>query len=61
MKIEIGQVAPDFTLYDSTKNKVTLSDLNGQNVYFFFFHLHLPAHALQNYVQYEIIFLFTTT
>ena len=37
MKIEIGQVAPDFTLYDSAKNKVTLSDLIGQNVLLIFF------------------------
>src|SRR6187431_1106953 len=39
MNIEIGQPAPDFTLYDSTKNKVTLSDLNGQNVLLLFFPL----------------------
>lgn len=39
MKIEIGQVAPDFTLYDSAKNKVTLSDLRGQNVLLLFFPL----------------------
>ena len=39
MKIEIGQVAPDFTLYDSAKNKVTLSDLIGQNVLLLFFPL----------------------
>jgi len=39
MKIEIGQVAPDFTLYDSTKNKVTLSNLEGQNVLLLFFPL----------------------
>lgn len=39
MKIEIGQAAPDFTLYDSTKNKVTLSDLRGQNVLLLFFPL----------------------
>ena len=39
MKIEIGQPAPDFTLYDSTKNKVTLSDLKGQNVLLLFFPL----------------------
>lgn len=39
MKIEIGQVAPDFTLYDSAKNKVTLSDLKGQNVLLLFFPL----------------------
>lgn len=39
MKIEIGQTAPDFTLYDSTKNKVTLSELRGQNVLLLFFPL----------------------
>ena len=39
MKIEIGQAAPDFTLYDSTKNKVTLSDLRGENVLLLFFPL----------------------
>ena len=39
MKIEIGQIAPDFTLYDSTKNKVTLSDLRGQNILLLFFPL----------------------
>lgn len=39
MKIGIGQIAPDFTLYDSTKNKVTLSDLKGQNVLLLFFPL----------------------
>ena len=39
MKIEIGQAAPDFTLYDSAKNKVTLSDLKGQNVLLLFFPL----------------------
>lgn len=39
MKIEIGQAAPDFSLYDSTKNKVTLSELHGQNVVLLFFPL----------------------
>jgi len=39
MKIEIGQAAPDFTLYDSAKNKITLSDLRGQNVLLLFFPL----------------------
>ena len=39
MKIEIGQAAPDFTLYDSTKNKVTLSEIRGQNVLLLFFPL----------------------
>jgi glutaredoxin-dependent peroxiredoxin len=39
MKIEIGQIAPGFTLYDSEKNKVTLSDLKGHNVLLLFFPL----------------------
>ena len=39
MKIEIGQQAPDFTLYDSEKNKITLSELKGQNVLLLFFPL----------------------
>lgn len=37
MKIEIGQKAPDFTLHDSDKNKITLSDLKGHNVLLLFF------------------------
>lgn len=37
MKIETGQPAPDFTLYDTTKNKVTLSSLKGQHVLLLFF------------------------
>jgi peroxiredoxin len=37
MKIEVGQQAPDFTLYDSDKNKVCLSQLKGQNVLLLFF------------------------
>src|ERR1700752_1217861 len=39
MNIVIGQAAPDFTLYDSAKNKVTLSDQRGQNVLLLFFPL----------------------
>ena len=39
MKIEIGQTAPDFTLYDSDKNKITLSDQKGQNILLLFFPL----------------------
>jgi peroxiredoxin len=39
MKIEIGQVAPDFTLYDSEKKQLTLSDLKGQTVLLLFFPL----------------------
>ena len=39
MKIEIGQAAPDFTLYNSEKNKITLSDQKDQNVLLLFFPL----------------------
>lgn len=37
MKTEIGQQAPDFTLYDTTRTKVSLSDLKGNNVLLLFF------------------------
>jgi len=37
MKIEVGQQAPDFSLYDSDKNLVTLSKLRDQNVLLLFF------------------------
>lgn len=37
MKIEVGQEAPGFTLYDTKKNKVSLSDLKGNNVLLLFF------------------------
>lgn len=37
MRIETGQQAPDFTLYDSEKKKVTLSELKGYNVLLLFF------------------------
>ena len=39
MKIEVGQQAPDFTLYDSEKKQVTLSELKGHNVLMLFFPL----------------------
>ena len=39
MNIKIEQPAPDFTLYDSTKNKITLSDMKGQNILLLFFPL----------------------
>jgi len=39
MKIEIGQAAPDFTLFDSEKKQVTLSELKGHNVLLLFFPL----------------------
>lgn len=37
MKINIGQPAPDFSLYDSDKKKVTLSELKGHNILLLFF------------------------
>ena len=37
MAIEIGQKAPEFTLYDSEKNKVNLTDYKGKNVLLLFF------------------------
>lgn len=37
MKIEAGQKAPDFSLYDADKNKVTLADYRGKNVLLLFF------------------------
>ena len=37
MTITQGQPAPDFSLYDDAKNKVTLSDLKGSNVLLLFF------------------------
>ena len=35
--ISIGQPAPEFTLFDSDKQKVSLSDYRGQNVLLLFF------------------------
>jgi peroxiredoxin len=37
MNIQIGQQAPDFTLYNTEKNKVTLSDFRGKNMLLLFF------------------------
>lgn len=39
MKIHVGQPAPDFILYDSEKNKVSLSGLRGNNILLLFFPL----------------------
>lgn len=39
MAVQTGEQAPDFTLYDSDKNKVTLSELRGTNVLLLFFPL----------------------
>jgi peroxiredoxin len=35
--IQVGQKAPDFSLYDSDKQKVNLSDYKGKNVLLLFF------------------------
>ena len=35
--IKVGQQAPDFTLYDSDKQKVSLSDYKGKNVLLLFY------------------------
>ncbi len=37
MIIESGKPAPDFTLFDTDKNKITLSELQGKNVLLLFF------------------------
>ncbi|ANE50716.1 redoxin domain-containing protein [Flavisolibacter tropicus] len=37
MTAQVGQPAPDFTLYDNDKNKLTLSELKGSNVLLLFF------------------------
>lgn len=37
MSIEVGQIAPDFTLHDSDKKKVTLSEQRENNVLLLFF------------------------
>ena len=39
MKIETGTKAPEFTLYNSEKNKVSLGDFKGKNVLLLFFPL----------------------
>src|SRR5438128_944053 len=39
MTIQVGQKAPDFSLYDSDKQKQSLSDYTGKNVLLLFFPL----------------------
>jgi peroxiredoxin len=39
MALQIGDRAPDFTLFDTEKNQLTLSDLKGKNVLLLFFPL----------------------
>ncbi len=47
MSIEIGQAAPEFTLYDSEKKQVTLSELKGHNVLLLFFPLAFTSTCTQ--------------
>jgi peroxiredoxin len=47
MSIEPGQPAPDFTLFDSEKKKVTLSELKGNNVLLLFFPLAFTSTCTQ--------------
>lgn len=37
MQIKVGQQAPEFSLYDSERNKVSLSDFKGKNVLILFY------------------------
>jgi peroxiredoxin len=37
MALQVGQKAPDFELFDSDKNKISLSDQKGKNVVLLFF------------------------
>ena len=37
MLLQIGQIAPDFTLFDSDKKKVSLTEHRGENVLLLFF------------------------
>src|ERR1019366_2828677 len=39
MKIEVGSIAPDFSLYSSEKQKVSLENYKGKNVVLLFFPL----------------------
>ena len=39
MKIEVGSIAPDFSLYNSNKEKVSLGDYKDKNVVLLFFPL----------------------
>ena len=47
MSVAIGKSAPNFSLYDTEKNKVTLSDLKGQPVVLLFFPLAFTSTCTQ--------------
>lgn len=39
MSIQVGQMAPEFTLHNTEKNKISLADFKGKNVVLLFFPL----------------------
>jgi peroxiredoxin len=39
MSLQVGQVAPEFTLFNTEKNKISLDDFKGKNVVVLFFPL----------------------
>lgn len=43
MSVEVGDIAPDFTLVDETGEKVTLSELRGRNVVLVFYPLDFSS------------------
>jgi len=49
MSIQVGQPAPDFTLFNTEKQEVSLSSFKGKNVVVLFFPLALPEFARRNY------------
>lgn len=61
MKLEIGQPAPDFLMYDTDKNPFRLSEHKGTPFLLLFFHSRLPLHARRNYAIPEMIYHFTIT
>lgn len=51
MAIQIGQAAPDFTLRDTDKNPVTLSEQKGKNVLLLFFPLAFTSTCTKELCQ----------
>jgi len=47
MAVQIGQPAPDFTLFDTEKNEVSLSDFKGKNTLLLFFPLAFTGTCTQ--------------
>ncbi len=51
MKIEIGQMAPGFTLYDSEKKQVSLTDHKGHTILLLFFPLAFTSTCTKELCQ----------